>query len=76
MPDTQRQHLGGKSILRHRGSPNGTTLAHRHVRLPACGKGMIALAGVALVDPASVGRPTRRSGYSDSYLNDNWILVR
>ncbi len=58
-----------------RGSPNGTTLAHRHVRLPVRGKGMSALAGVALVDPASVGS-TRRSGYSDSYLNDNWILVR
>lgn len=37
---------------------------------------MSAPTGAALVDPASVGRLTRRSGYSDSYLNDNWILVR
>jgi len=37
---------------------------------------MSAPAGVALVDPASVGRLNRRSGYSDAYLNDNWILVR
>jgi len=37
---------------------------------------MSALAGAALVDPASVGRLNQASGYSDSYLNDNWILVR
>lgn len=36
-------------------SPNGTKLPHRRVRSPSAGRAG-ALAGVALVDPASVGR--------------------
>jgi len=57
-------------------SPNGTTLAHRHVRLPVRGKGMSALAASPWLTRRRSAGSIRRSGYSDSYLNDNWILVR